>query len=170
MDIDRFWQIIESSRENASNDPDAQLIALRQSLESLSPDEVVGFAQHFDACDARAYRWDLWAAAYILRGGCSDDSFMDFRASLICRGRNVFEHAVSNPDSLSALDDAESDLFFEGFQYLPQQVYQAKTGADLPPRTTPFPTEPVGDEWEEDAEGLKAVCPQLWEKHGWDDT
>lgn len=32
------------------------------------------------------YRRDLWAAAYIIGGGCSDDSFIDFRAGLIAQG------------------------------------------------------------------------------------
>ena len=32
------------------------------------------------------YRWDMWAAAYLIGGGCSDDGFIDFRAGLIAQG------------------------------------------------------------------------------------
>ena len=172
MDIHRFWKIIDASREKASGDAETQLAALRESLELLAPEDVAAFAEHFDTCDVIAYRWDLWAAAYILNGGCSDDAFTDFRASLICRGHDVFERAVSHPDSLAdlTLDDAENDLFFEGFQYIPGEVYEAKTGRDLPPRKTPFPTDPEGSEWEDEADDLKKICPQLWQKHSWKDT
>ena len=53
MNIDRFWQIVEASRKKANGDPDAQLKALRESLEALPPEGVAAYREHFDACDAR---------------------------------------------------------------------------------------------------------------------
>ena len=64
-----------------------------------------------------AYCWSLWGAAYVINGGCSDDPFVDFRASLISRGRQVFERALSDPDSLADEDFDGSDWFNEGYQY-----------------------------------------------------
>lgn len=45
------------------------------------------------------YRWDVWAAAYLIGGGCSDDSFMDFRAGLIAQGRDWYQKAAASPAS-----------------------------------------------------------------------
>ena len=166
MDIQKFWKIIENSRQHADGGPDTQLVALRKSLEQLSPEDVVAFSLHFDSCDVQAYRWDLWAAAFVIHGGCSDDTFQDFRASLICRGRTVFERTLANPDSLVDLNMGKfnDELFFEGFQYLPAQIYKQKTSNGLPARKTPFPSDPVGTEWGE--EDLRKICPKLWAKFG----
>ncbi|WP_217498085.1 MULTISPECIES: DUF4240 domain-containing protein [Sphingomonas] len=35
----------------------------------------------------RSYRWDLWRAAKVAKGGVSDDGFEYFRTWLISRGR-----------------------------------------------------------------------------------
>ncbi|WP_342210876.1 LysR family transcriptional regulator [Streptomyces sp. DH-12] len=45
----------------------------------------------------------LWAAAYVINGGCSDDGFDYFRGWLIAQGREVFERAVARPGALADL-------------------------------------------------------------------
>ncbi len=59
---------------------------LNTELRRLALDEVVSFHGHFTDCVDRAYSWPLWAAAYIMGGGCSDDGFWDFRSTLISMG------------------------------------------------------------------------------------
>jgi hypothetical protein len=46
----------------------------------------------------RAYPWDLWGAAFVINGGCSDDGCERFRARLIMQGRDVFERALDDPE------------------------------------------------------------------------
>ncbi|MEU1251459.1 DUF4240 domain-containing protein [Micromonospora arida] len=41
--------------------------------------------------------WDVWAAAYLIGGGCSDDSFIDFRAGVIALGREWYERVLASP-------------------------------------------------------------------------
>jgi hypothetical protein len=70
---------------------------------------VRSFNAHFDDCEDRAYSYELWAAAYIIGHGCSDDSFSDFRSTLISMGRETFERALEDPESLADMDyDAEN--------------------------------------------------------------
>ena len=164
MTIDQFWEIIGIVHEASGGDFDIKEAALRKALESLSTENVIAFATHFDTCEAQAYRWDLWGAAYIVHGGCSDDSFQDFRASLICQGRDRFERVLKNPECLA---DAEFEgiaekLDYEGFQYVPAAVYEEKTGENLPPSSVSQPADPAGEEWEED--GLAEKFPKLWAK------
>ncbi len=97
----------------------------------------------------RAYSWPLWAAAYIIHGGCSDDSFSDFRASLISRGRRSFESAVADPESLVDEESDEDTLFYEGYEYAVTDGIEASAGF-VPDRHKPHPENPSGKEWEED--------------------
>ena len=97
MDRDDFWRHIEAAR---SRNPGAYELGLRNQLEALSIADIVGFREHFDRLFDAAYRWDLWGAAYLIEGGCSDDGFTDFRYGLIALGQRTFEAALAKPDSL----------------------------------------------------------------------
>ena len=73
-------------------------------------------------------RESVRSAAYTIGGGCSDDVFSDFRATLLSMGRGRFERIVAWP---AALIDAELDVdnaFYEGYQYMPSDVYEAIIG------------------------------------------
>lgn len=75
------------------------------------------FERVFDAVNGEAYRTGLWAAAYLMRGGCSDDGFDYFRGWLLAQGRAVWEGAVAAPDSLAdlGLDPDEDEIECEDF-------------------------------------------------------
>jgi hypothetical protein len=45
-----------------------------------------------------------------MNGGCSDDGFEYFRAWLLAQGRDTFEKALEDPDTLAALEDPEGEL------------------------------------------------------------
>jgi hypothetical protein len=53
--------------------------ALRTELRALSLDEIIAFEVAFRRYLNEAYTWDLWGAAYVIHGGCSDDGFEYFR-------------------------------------------------------------------------------------------
>ena len=168
MDVTQFWNIVESTRaaSGASHDNHVQLLA--EHLSALSPDEVISFQQIFDHLTDQAYTWPLWAAAYIIGGGCSDDGFIDFRSWLISMGRDTYTRALSDPESLADVDlgpDGEEDAFFEEFAYVPRSVYQAKTGQPLRHART-APSKPTGEEWEED--DLASRFPRLSSRYQFD--
>jgi hypothetical protein len=50
---------------------------------------------------AESYRWDLWGAAYLINGGCSDDGFDYFRGWLLSQGRAIWQATLADPDSLA---------------------------------------------------------------------
>ena len=128
MDKTAFWKIIDASRKQAKGDPDAQLEILRSRLEQLEPDEIVQFGRLFEEYHIRAYTWELWGAAYLIGGGCSNDGFLDFRGWLISRGEKVFERALEDPESLVEVVNDDDDCRYEGFQYLASQAWEKKTG------------------------------------------
>ncbi len=165
MTEDEFWRIVEEINLPGAGDMAAKERLLAQHLEGRDAEAVGAFGDHMDVMMDKAYSWPLWAAAYIIDGGCSDDAFMDFRSTLICMGRDIFEAACAAPDSLAKLDDdILEEMSHEGLLYVPSTIYQAKTGDDRP-RRQQAPAEPHGEAWDEDDEDkLRALCPELYER------
>ena len=147
MDENGFWKIVQQVNDSSPGDMDRKCDALRRQIFALPKDEALEFAQHFDAKMDKAYDWPLWGAAYVINGGCSDDSFMDFRAALISRGRLAFGRALSDPDSLANEDFDEADWFYEGYQYAVTDGVEVIAGT-RPPQS--LSAQPSGTEWQED--------------------
>lgn len=170
MNLDSFWELIGKVIKAGGDEPDEREAVLKLELECLSKEDLTEFYTHFSHCENEAYHWDLWAAAYIIGGGCSDDGFMDFRSSLILQGREIFEAALKDPDSLAALEfeDIEMTLFHEGYAYIPAQVFADKHNGEIPAPDVEFREGPEGEPWEEESEeDLQQICPELFEKY-WD--
>lgn len=90
-----FWEIIEGDSQATIGE---RIEQLPERLAAFKPKAIKDFNKLLRTRWNEAYRTDVWALAYLLRGGCSDDAFMDFRAWLIMQGRQVFEQALSDPD------------------------------------------------------------------------
>ncbi len=166
MTLDEFWEIIERSLQ-ADPSCEGQAEALAETLEELAPEEIASFDRHFLERRIEACRWDLWAVATLVKGGCSDDGFEYFRCWLIGRGRKAFEAAMK--DAARAADGVEpdEDPECEDLMYAAGEAYQARTGRELPPAGVEFPQEPRGEAWEEEA--LERLYPALWKRFGWSD-
>ncbi|WP_051327415.1 DUF4240 domain-containing protein [Desulfatibacillum aliphaticivorans] len=163
MNKDEFWQIIEAVHDESDGNMDRKCELLKNRLLKLKDQDLRDFIRHFDSADAFAYTWPLWGAAYVMHGGCSDDSFSDFRATLISLGRKIYEAALADPESLANLDfEYDEDLCYEGFQYVKYDVAEEKLG-DIPDRDIPFPDEPSGEEWDE--ENVDNLYPLLAAKY-----
>ena len=121
---------------------------IKAAIGRLSSDEATAFSQIFERMMDAAFTYPLWGAAYVVNGGCGDDSFMDFRASLISRGQVAFDKAVLDPDSLADEDIDIDSWFHEGFQYAIMDGVEAKTGSRLR-RVSPPPSTPAGQKWAE---------------------
>src|SRR6266481_2140878 len=101
MSIDEFWSIIGRVHAGAPSNMDEKCRLLAAELQRLSCEEILSFGNHFRDLFFEAYNWELWAAAFMINKGCSDDSFMDFRATLISLGRDVYEAGLRDADSLA---------------------------------------------------------------------
>lgn len=168
MDEDQVWTIIASAPQ-AGDDPERQLAAVRAELQQLPTQEVRDFHLIFDERMGDAYTWDLWGAAYLINGGCSDDGFAYFRAWLISRGREVFEAAVRNPDSLAGQVDVDRDDYeFEDLWNVALEVNEELTGQEMPAGGTQWrPIKPRGRRWDfEDDEQIARRLPELARMYG----
>lgn len=169
MDETEFWGLVDSAREAAEGDPEDQSDLLVEQLMRLDPDSVLDFARHFEARANRAYRWDLWGAAWVLLGGVSDDAFEAFRYWLIGQGRDVFEGALHDPDALAELlddFDEQVDGDCEDLGFAADEAYEQLTGLVLPELGLPARTdEPIGATVDLENDGALAErYPRLWER------
>jgi hypothetical protein len=145
----------------------AFLDRLGSQLRKLAPAQIVEFDRRFYELHRGSYRRDLWAACYLMRGGCSDDSFEYFRAWLMAQGQSVFERATRDPESLAELPRGGE---LEEFMHLAPGLYNEKTGKELyypPAGAASVPRKPVGSNWDfENAAENKKRLPRLWAKYG----
>jgi Protein of unknown function (DUF4240) len=103
-----FWNHIRASKRN---DPHTHAERLVARLSKLPPDQILAFDHLWGTALHEAYNWNLWGAAYLINGGCSDDGFTDFRSWLILQGRDIFQAAVKNPDTLADVVEPDDDEF-----------------------------------------------------------
>ena len=157
MNTDQFWNLIETAGEGTT-DSSVLIDRLKNALASLPAEEIQDFETQLNQRLTESYRWDLWAVAYIVNGGSSDDGFEYFRGWLISQGRAYFEAALRDPQR--AADRAEFDANeCEDIIYVAASIYKEKTGEYPPPPENPIPLEPAGEPWEED--DLEELYPDL---------
>jgi hypothetical protein len=162
----RFWELIEKSRKQQTpgkddGNFDRQARALKKELSKLKPSEVASFHSLYHRQMLRANSYDLWGAAFLLGGGCSEDGFHYFRNWLVSMGKTIFERALRNPETLAeaAFDPSVEDVFFEHFAYIAPDVYEELTGEDVPPPEQ-LAGEPSGRAWS-DGEELRKRFPKI---------
>lgn len=149
MNEARFWQLMSETRAAAGNDTGRQSDLLKQRLAKLPPQEIVEFDRIRHRLDKAAYTWNLWAAAYVIEDGCSDDCFRDFRGYLISLGRGPYEAALRHPDSLaSVVQDAENGDWENADDVAPD-AYSSATGRDYPLDTSDLSGNPRGKPFDE---------------------
>lgn len=146
METEQVWQAIAQARaavmdedEDSVDDGEAVAARLVTVLEQWEPSAVAEFDRSLRELLAASYRNDLWAAAYLINGGASDDGFDYFRGWLVTQGRAVFERALADPDSLAALP-AVAEAVLEGEELESEDVlvaargaYERMTGTGIPP-------------------------------------
>ena len=148
MIINEFWEIIEKGK--VSEEPAS---VIRGVLEKISPAEIASFQEYFDKLHEQAYHWKLWGAAHVIGDGCSDDGFIDFRYGLISRGKEIYEKAIKDPDSLAHFVE-NTEIQNEPFAYIAQELYEEITGSVIPRIKFNGLTDPSGVEWDFDNKEL----------------
>jgi predicted DNA-binding WGR domain protein len=166
-----FWRLIDLSRKGSEGDPYAQLDNLRPRLMKLSEEELRSFDRVFWELMNESYRADLWGAAYLIKGGCSDDGFDYFRAWLIMQGEQAFTGALKDPDGLAPRarrgEEQGSEFEFEDIMGIAAAVFEEKTGrTDFNEDQPTQPATLVGDleTWadvDSTAENTRRLYPRL---------
>ncbi|KZX16117.1 DUF4240 domain-containing protein [Methanobrevibacter curvatus] len=187
MNKEIFWELIGDSFKEANWDSEKEIEILINKLSKYNKEEILKFAKIYQIYSNESYKSKLWAAAYILNGGCSDDCFDYFRGWLISRGEEPFLNALLDPDSIVDLDLDGSDYYEnEDMLSVPVHAYSKSLGSDdllIDKFYEDFNNhnldeieekeiidsinfaEDVDMEWNEDDENeLRKILPRLYEK------
>jgi hypothetical protein len=162
LDRKMFWRIIKDSKDKSSGDYEQQQLELKKLLLKLTPNEIIAFDNRFRTYQNQASSWDIWGAAYIIQGGCSDDSFSDFQGWLIGQGEQIFEDAMEDVESLSKLHDTnEGD--WEGLNFVSTDAFETLNKQEITSGII-IKYNVSGEEWDEEGNDLKLRFPKLWEQ------
>ncbi|WP_305788818.1 DUF4240 domain-containing protein [Symbioplanes lichenis] len=143
MRTDEFWAVIDRATADRPGSPGEVAKRAVAELAARDPDEIVAWGRHLDKVLTASGKEDLWAAAYLINGGCSEEGFDNFRGWLIANGREVLAGAVRDPDSLAGLASvkaaATTGAVFEAEEVLTiaPEAYQQATGEEFPASDTP---------------------------------
>ncbi|MCL6572837.1 MAG: DUF4240 domain-containing protein [Bacillus sp. (in: Bacteria)] len=177
-----YWDLIDQSKSYEEE----QVEWLTEKLSKRSINEIVDFEFIFQSYMNESYQSHLWGAAYLIMGGCSDDSFDYFRGWLISQGQEVFEKTLLNPEFLANyISDKnlgeEGVPEYEEFLNLGFDAYTLKKDGDpeewdenlydemlnlLSQKGWVANTE-IELDWE-DEDDLEEMFPTLWERFGED--
>ena len=131
MDITEFWKLIDKTRVAASGDAQKQSDLLTEELAKLPAEEIISFDEIFHDLKDSAYIANLWDAAYLIEYGCGHSGFQEFREWLVGRGKDAYEKAIENPETLI-------DVLEVGEQIFPtllgpaMEAYEKVTGKEMP--------------------------------------
>jgi hypothetical protein len=170
MRTDEFWAVIASATADRPGSPDEVAKRAAAELATRDPEEIVAWDRHLGKVMVASGTEDLWAAAYLINGGCSDDGFDGFRGWLIAHGREAVAGAVKQPDSLAEMPAvrtaADSGAVFEAEEILSvgAQAYELATGEAMPPFDAPRTKPDAADLWDFDNEDeMRRRLPRLSE-------
>jgi hypothetical protein len=183
MDRAQFWALIEAAKIATGGDCRALTVQLVAALRERSVDDVLAWDRLHDELVVESYRRDLWGAAYLINGGCSDDGFDYFRGWLLGQGRAIWKAAVADPESLADHSEVRVQrpyqepfvcLECEDILGVAYQAYDALTGQEFTveaPGRYPWSAFPdLGADWDfDDAAEMRVRYPRLWALCGWDD-
>ena len=169
MRTDDFWAVIDRATADRPDSPGEVAKRAVAELAASDPEEIVAWGRHLDKVLAASGKEDLWAAAYLINGGCSEEGFDNFRGWLIATGREVLARAVHEPDSLAELAAVRAasatGAVFEAEEVLSiaDDAYGQATGSGLPPPGEVIRTRPDAAElWDfDDEDEMARRLPRL---------
>ncbi|MFE0515002.1 DUF4240 domain-containing protein [Streptomyces sp. NPDC058964] len=132
MDTEAFWRVLDTAKD--SDEPLEAAVAAH--LAARTAEEILAFEYRFAQLRHAVHRWDVWAAAYLIGGGCSDDRFSDFTAGLVTLGPHWYERVAASPDVLAehpavraaAAAHDQDVVFTEDFNFVSCHAYAQLTG------------------------------------------
>lgn len=174
---DEFWKVIEKSLLKSNQEEQFNYI-----FNNLTNEELIGLCYHGTELYRKAFTSELWAVAYIVRGGCGDDSFHYFRNWLVKRGKSIYYNALDNPDSLinelskyKCRNEIQSELLRVDVEYYFRRKHsdEIELSEIIEKEYDENFIYPSEDEillnfefnWEEnDENSLKVICPKIYKK------
>lgn len=163
MTLEEYWAFVDRHRPR-DNDAGKHCAALGKALRKLPVADVLDYDRINGDLVTRACRADLLSAACLVNGTAPDDSFEYFLWWLVMQGRDVYELAVADPESLIEITaDSDDELEDGSYGYLAMHAYDELTGLEYPPADQPRRPRPQPrGRWVRSVSGVRRKWPTLW--------
>ena len=134
MNTETFWAMIASARDQSAGNIERQHGSLIDTWSQLDELDIQEFDHILWKMMARAYRADLWEAAFLVACHCGEDSFEYFRGWLIAQGQYIYERVLADSEYLANFVNKEQrgNIFDEQMTYIAVDAYKQKTGRQMP--------------------------------------
>ena len=111
MDEALFWSILRDSWESSSLTAE-RTIALGERLRRYNTTAIRKFASLYKRSIKKLNDYRAWDFVYIMEGGCGDDSFLDFKDTIVFLGRPeliemILERPVEAAELLSTIPNVD---------------------------------------------------------------
>src|SRR5262245_46993283 len=135
MTEDFFWQLLRDARITAKNKTEI-VSRLERMLAELELKDMLDFSAWMATFIAKATDKRLAVAGAIIcgvSGSLGDDGFVYFRAWLIAQGKEVYEAALKDPDSLAEMQHIDRGVtgplpYLEELLYVTLKPFSEKSG------------------------------------------
>jgi hypothetical protein len=173
MDEARFWDIIQRSLPLKELDDDLkQEEFLKEELMKEKPEDIVGFYLRTEKLARAMHLEHLRCEHFLLNDGNAEDEFEDFCYWVISLGKQVYEKAIKDPDSLA--EQYNEGITYYGFilfQGIAEEAFTYITDEELSEHidtdnmVSPDETYPdIEAKWDpSDYASLHKLCPRLFE-------
>ena len=131
MNKEKFWELIDESREACKDNMKDMAKYLEERLSSLSLDEDKTFCGIYDTYHRAANKPGIISVAHLMNHEMlTDDGFTDFRNWLIAQGKEIYLETMRNPEILAekAGEPIEGWYEFELLGYAGMRIVEQKTG------------------------------------------
>lgn len=162
-----LWMLIEATQGKKSH-VNSQSQLLIELLSKWSIPHILKFEKIYWSLLQRSFDADLWAAAYVVNDGCSQEEFLHFRNWLLLQGQFKFRKTVEDPEfllewlSLPMLHP----IHYPDLENRIAELIAIKTRKPIELRYSEADFELSGYYWESDMEVIDKV-PALCNKMGW---
>ena len=99
MNEQNLWKLVQDAKE-AKPTAYQQTQYLTRVISSYSAQSILSLKNIYWKLLKSSFTADLWAAAYVLNNGCSEQNFLYFRNWLILQGQSTFKKAIQDPECL----------------------------------------------------------------------
>ncbi len=127
MNDQQFWNLIEESKAKHPNEFDAQMKYLTQRLSTLTNEEIIGFEATLKEKVIELWDYNVKSLYQIVQDEyLSTDGFIYYRFWIVSNGRDFFQRATVNPDSL--VDEIQATYDGEGLMVVADNAFELKNG------------------------------------------
>ena len=158
MDEAVFWELIARSRSEGC-EIDEQVAVLYDLLRTFKATDIKKFGTLYAQYMRKLYHWNVWALAYAARGGCSDDSFMDFRSWVILQGDpDLVQQAIECPARAAVRVPRDAEMPDGTLMAMIEDAHLDRAGVPFQLPSMDL-EKPKGKEWDE--ERFEEIFPEL---------